>query len=214
MFSLNSKAQNNHFELGILPSINLMKKLVNNWDAQFNTEFRQGFVQNFLSEKSTFRYEYIHTDFTFILNKSNEKNIFSYGLGYVLRSEASTSEMHRFLIQIKNRSNLNNTEISYRIRIDASFQNNYSPIYRVRSKFKVSLPINNSCLSFNLGNEFVNIFSGTSYDLEIRTLPSLTVKLNQNKKLNFGLDYRTRSFLDNPNFEGNYWITMKYFISL
>ncbi|MFK8058705.1 MAG: DUF2490 domain-containing protein [Polaribacter sp.] len=212
-FSLKSKAQSNNFELGILPSIRVEKKLLNNWKINFNSEFRQNLATNFLTENNNFDYNYIHTDYTFIATKQ-KNNKTSYAGGYVLRVEKNNTLMHRFLLQIKNNSKIVNIKFSNRLRFDASFQNKYLPIHRLRYKFRISIPVKSLKVYFNLGNEYVNIFSNKRYDLEIRTIPSFTFKVKDYQSINFGLDYRLNSFINNKIPEGVFWFFLQYKIYL
>jgi hypothetical protein len=49
---------------------------------------------------------------------------------------------------------------------------------------------------FNIGNEYVNVFSKQGYDLEIRAIPSFTLSVKDYQTINFGLDYRLSSFIN------------------
>ena len=166
-----------------------------------------------MDENSNFNYNYIHTDYTFIATKQKSSKI-SFAGGYVLRVENNNTLMHRFLFQIKSKSKVGYTILSNRLRFDASFQNNYIPIKRLRYKFRISIPINKFKASFNIGNEYVNVFSNKIYDLEIRTIPSFTFKVKDCQTINFGLDYRLNSFIDSKIPEGVFWLFLKYNISL
>lgn len=166
-----------------------------------------------MNENNNFDYNYIHTDYTFIATKQKSNKI-SFAGGYVLRVENNNTLMHRFLFHIKSKSKVGYNILSNRLRFDASFQNNYLPIKRLRYKFRISIPINKLKVYFNLGVEYVNIFSNKNYDLEIRTIPSFTFKVKDSQSINFGLDYRLNSFIKNETPEGIFWFFLKYNISL
>lgn len=166
-----------------------------------------------MTDYYNFDYNYIHTDYTFIATKQ-KNNKKSYTGGYVLRVENKNTLMHRFLFQIKKNNKIGSIKFSNRLRFDASFQNKYLPIHRLRYKFRISIPLKNLQISFNLGNEYVNIFSNKRYDLEIRTIPSFTFKVKEYQTINFGLDYRLNSFLNNKIPEGVFWLFLKYTIKI
>lgn len=74
-----SNAQSS-YQYGIIPSINLHKKIPGNWSTNFKLESRQSIY------KQDFKYEYLLTDLSLIVTKRIATNI-TVGGGYLLRIE-------------------------------------------------------------------------------------------------------------------------------
>ena len=60
----------------------------------------------------------------------------------------------------------------------------------------------------------MNSFLNQTYDLEIRSIPSFTFKVKDYQTINFGLDYRLNSFINNKIPKGVFWFFLKYDILL
>lgn len=64
-----AKSQSN-YRSGILPSVNLNKEIAKDWQLNFKIESRQLLKERNLGNIAPYNYEYLHTDFAFvILNK-------------------------------------------------------------------------------------------------------------------------------------------------
>jgi hypothetical protein len=201
LLSYNSFAQN-RYQIGLLPSINLNKKLENNWKLNFKTESRQELKRGIFKDNSVADYNYLLTDFTLVASR---KILFNSSIagGYLLRVEDGTTA-HRLIQQFVVTRKYRATRLAFRLSTDQTFAAAESPEFRGRFRISVEVPLNGLSIDarefyFKFNNEYLNAFQGQAYDLEVRLVPVLGYEINDTFKLETGLDYRINSFLDTPS---------------
>jgi len=90
--------------------------------------------------------------------------------------------------------------------------------FRLRYRLSAEIPLNGQSADpkefyIKINNEYLNSIKENKYDLELRLVPLLGYAVNQNNKLEVGMDYRVRSFLFSPS-RHNTWLSFNWFIEL
>jgi hypothetical protein len=202
------------YEAGLLPAINLNKKLKNDWSFNSRIESRQLFLTGGSNEDRVRQYEYVLTDISLLTAKKVGLNSRIAG-GYLVRFEDGET-IHRFSQQFTIVQRMSAFRLAHRFLIDQTISPIEKTEFRLRYRVTAEIPLNGKSVDpkefyLRLNNEFVNSLQDSNYDLEIRLVPLLGYALNTKNKVEIGLDYRIESFLDNsPN--QNYWASLNWFI--
>jgi len=181
-----------NLEMGLLPTINLNKKLSKERTLNFKTESKQQLYDN------TFKYEYQRLDLIFAVTKKINPRI-SIGLGYVLRIEDHFLKNKTFQ-QLTLISRKPTFTLAHRLMSDQAFHSSQLPEFRFRYRLSTEIPIAGHTLDSKefyilFHNEYLNSWQGGLYDLEIRAQGILGYVFSIKNKLELGLDYRIDSFL-------------------
>ncbi|MBK7474896.1 MAG: DUF2490 domain-containing protein [Haliscomenobacter sp.] len=204
------------YQLGGLPSLNLNKKLKNEWSLNAKLESRQLFQRGKTNENPEKEYKYVLTDLSFIAAKKVGLNS-RIGGGYLIRLEDGEL-FHRFIQQYVIVQKMSGFRLAHRILSDQTFSGDEKPEIRFRYRITSEIPLNGSSvdlgefyLKFN--NEYLNSFQAQEYDLEIRLIPLLGFDITDNFKLESGMDYRVDSFF-NKSARHSYWMTFNLFVDI
>jgi hypothetical protein len=198
------------FEIGFLPTLNINKKLPQDWALNFKAESRQSLV------KEGFDYQYLLTDISFAASKKVSINT-SVAFGYLL-SISNNGIKNRTFQHIAFVKRYANFRLSHRVLADQTFQKDEDPEFRFRYRISSEIPLQGASLDpqeffLKLNNEYLNSLQNSSYDLEIRTSALLGYVISPNNKLEFGLDYRVDSFV-NANIRNRLWIGVNFYSSI
>ncbi|WP_299888699.1 DUF2490 domain-containing protein [uncultured Lacinutrix sp.] len=202
------------YQIGTLPTLNINKKLENNWQINFKSEFRQLFKEGSFGKNNTGEYIYVHTDAAFIASKKVGLNNKLAG-GFLLRFK-NKDVIKRAIQQFTIITRYNSFRLGQRFASDQTFKKNESIEWRLRYRLTLDFPLNGQAIDKNewylkVNNEYLNKFISEKYDLEIRLTPVLGYVFTDNNKLEFGLDYRLNDFLDNPSRQ-RFWLALNWYI--
>jgi len=206
--SLTVSAQNTH-ELGMLPTVNINKKLKKDWSLNFKHETRIGLFQDELESP------FVLADFSFAGAKKISVRTKIVG-GYMVRFEEG-GPAHRSFQQINIVKKYPSFRIAHRIATDQTFEDKGSPEFRLRYRLSSEIPLNGSTLDpkeffLKVSNEYLNGVQENEYDLEIRGLGFLGYAINEKNKIELGVDYRLDRFL-NGGSRNRHWIGFNYYLS-
>lgn len=205
-----------NFQSGLLPSINLNKKLENDWSLNFKIESRQILKQGLLREDNPIRFDYELTDYSFITAKKIAINQ-SLAAGYLVRIR-DQKPTHRFIQQYVITKDYTSFRLSHRFVADETFDEGEALQLRLRYRISTLFPLNGHSIDpkefyLKVNHEYVNSFQSKEYDLEIRLIPFLGYVVNDDSKFELGLDYRINSFLEDQT-SNRYWLSLNWFLSL
>ena len=197
-------------ELGLLPSLNINKKFSKDWSVNVKTESRQSVA----NESSN--YEYVLTDFSFIVAKKTSLNTTISG-GYLMRFR-EREVVNRTIQQITLVKRYSSLRLAHRIVTDQTFQENADTEIRLRYRLSTEIPLSGESLDPNefflkLSNEYLNALEGPDYDLEIRSGSFVGHAFSLRSKLELGLDYRIGSFLNEAP-RSRFWIGLNYYLTI
>lgn len=200
----------NSFEFGILPSLNINKKLPKDWSVNFKTESRQSLFKN------DFNYDYLLTDLSLAAAKKTGINT-TIAIGHLIRV-TNVGIINRSIQQISTIKRYYSFRVAHRFSADQTYEKNNYTEFRLRYRASVEIPLNGQSLDpkelfLKLNNEYLNVLYGGEYDLEIRGAGFIGYTLTSTNKLELGLDYRLDSFIkDNPRHR--FWIGINIYLSI
>lgn len=203
------------YQFGLLPAVNLNKKLKKDWKFNLKIESRQSLKDGLIGESGDFDYDYVLTDFAFVLSKKVGLNNTLAG-GYMIRFR-DNDLYHRFIQQFTIVQRFSNFRLGHRLSADQTFSTADASEYRFRYRATVQLPLNGASIDpqefyLKVNNEYLNAFSQSEYDLEIRLIPFLGYGFTDANKLELGVDYRLDSFL-NSDPRNRFWLSMNWYLS-
>ncbi len=206
------KAQSS-YQFGILPSLNINKKLPNDFKLNFELESRQELKSGLFNMPGDFNFEYELTDFSVLASKKIAINK-SLALGFLARisdGKLTGRSIQQYIVTTRYPGFI----LSHRVSADQTFSKDEGTEYRLRYRLSSEIPLNGQSVDpkefyINLSNEYLNSLQDNTYDLEIRVGPFLGYKFMDTKKLEFGLDYRINSFLKNSPGH-RFWIGINWY---
>jgi len=212
----NTVSAQSTYQFGALPSLNLNRKLKNDWSINTKIESRQLLQSGEFNGSADKSYKYVLTDISLISAKKVGLNSRIAG-GYLIRVREGEL-VHRFIQQYIIVQRLNGFRLAHRFLGDQTFSKNENPEFRFRYRITSEIPLNGEAVDpgefyLKINNEYLNSFQDADYDLEIRLVPLLGYDINNNNKIELGLDYRVNSFLNN-NSRHSFWISFNFFIEI
>lgn len=204
------------YQVGGLPSINFNYKLKNKWSFNFKIESRQLLQSGTFKGESDKSYEYVLTDHSVIAARKVGLNARLSG-GYLLRLREGNA-IHRLIQQYTVTQKLPRFRLAHRVVTDQTFSPNEATTYRLRYRLASELPLNGQAADskefyLKISNEYLNSLEDSEYDLEIRLVPLLGYAITEHHKIEFGLDYRVNSFL-NQNTRHSFWTSINWYIEI
>ena len=203
-----------NYRSGLLPSVNLNKEIAKDWQLNFKIESRQLLKERSLGNITP--YEYLHTDFAFVVSNKVGFNS-KIGGGYLSRLKDNVF-IHRLIQQYTYVEKYASFRLAHRFSTDQTFVKGAPTEYRFRYRATLEIPLNGKSIDpkefyLKFNNEYLNAFEAREYDLEIRFSPLLGLKLNEGNKLELGLDYRLDSFLENQT-KNHFWTSINWYLKL
>ena len=138
MCCLYSSSQSS-YQAGLLPSINLNKKLEKDWSLNFKIESRQLLEEGELGTNNSIQYEYLLTDISWMASKKIQLNQ-SLAAGYLLRVR-NQKPSHRFIQQYVITKNYTSLQLSHRFVADETFNEGESMELRLRYRISALFPL-------------------------------------------------------------------------
>ena len=209
LFHCASNAQDN-FQFGLLPVLNINKKIGEGFRLNFKTEARE-----VLYRESDFDFQHELTDFSLILSRKTGLNN-SIAAGYLLRFRGGKT-FHRTIQQFTITRKYPSFRLAHRFSSDQTFTESESMEFRVRYRISGQFPLNGQSLDakefyLKTNNEYLNSFEEDDYDLEIRLNLILGFEFNDNSKVELGIDQRFDSFLEDQ-LRMKSWLIMAWYYS-
>jgi hypothetical protein len=204
------------FQIGGLPSLNLNKKLKNDWSINARVESRLRFQRGQINGAIDKEFNYVLTDFSLIAAKRIGLNSRVAG-GYLIRFEDGDIQ-HRFIQQFVIVQKFSAFRLSHRLVTDQTFSSVESPEFRLRYRISSEIPLNGESVDpgefyVRINNEYLNSLQAATYDLEVRLVSLIGYDISDKFKVESGLDYRVNSFLLNRT-RHSYWMAINFFIDL
>ena len=205
------------YRVGYLPSLNINKKLSDQWRLNYKVEGRALFSQGRLEDPSPYQFEYVHTDLSVIgAHKVGLNN--KVAVGYLLRARNGDNR-HRFIQQFTIVKRYTAWRLARRIASDQTFGAGEDAIIRLRYRLSSDFALNGQTVDphefyLKVNHEYLVAFEGGDEDLEIRLIPYLGYLVNDHNKIELGLDYRlNRLLLEIPQ-RHTLWLALNWFVSI
>ncbi|MGK0253982.1 MAG: hypothetical protein ACI9OE_001467 [Mariniflexile sp.] len=199
---------------GFLPSINYNHKINKLYEINFKFESRHFVFENNASQSSAFNYEYSLSDVSALIGRKvglNSKVV----LGVLTRIEPDVVS-YRTIQQFIFQSKIENFRVAHRIATDQTFSSTESTEFRLRYRLSAEIPLSGLKVDvkefyFKFNTEVLNSIQDNVYDLELRAVPNIGYVINEQHKIELGLDNRFVSFIDNQT-RFTSWITINWFL--
>ncbi len=205
------------YQIGILPSLTLTKKINPNWKISVNAQTRLSAYKGEFSNSETFQenFTYILTDVSVLANRKLGLNT-SLAAGYLIRfrdNEQHNRIFQQFIISKK----YNSFGLAHRFSTDQTFRLNQKVEFRLRYRLAFDLPLQGNKLNPNelyvkIQNEYLIALQNKEYTNETRIMPFLGYAITDKKKIELGIDYRIGS-LGEKNLKSNFWCALNYYWS-
>ena len=197
--------------VGFLPSINYNHKINKLYEVNFKLESRHFIFNDNASQDNNFKYDYSLSDISALVGRKvglNSKVV----LGILTRLEpdaVSYRTIQQFIFQTK----IDNFRVAHRIAADQTFSSIEATEYRLRYRLSAEMPLSGLKVDFyyKFNTEALNSLQDNKYDLELRAVPNIGYKINEQHKIELGLDNRFVSFIDNQT-RFTSWITINWFL--
>ncbi len=178
-------------QLEVKPNISFQ----NDWKLNGRLASRTLFFEGSRTQSFNSIADYERTELELILTKKTSSSI-SLGGGYLIRNQRGAIK-HRLIQQFSVANKYNNLNLTHRFRFDETFQTNKSTLYRFRYRIGLDKPLSRESgkMSFFLNNEYIPSLQNKEFELEIRLLPGIGYKLNENNKIEAGIDFRIENIL-------------------
>lgn len=204
------------YQYGFLPSLNLNKKLENDWKLNLNIASRHEIKAGIFGENADAEYEYLLTDIAFV----GSKKIGLYhnvAGGYQIRFREGAI-FHRTIQQYITVHAYTGFRLSHRVAADQTFSTADKTAFRLRYRATGILPLNGNELDskewyVKTNAEYLNAIQSGVYDIELRLVPLLGYVFTDTNKIELGIDYRLNSFLSaSPSHR--FWWSINWFVVL
>lgn len=210
-----SEAQSS-YQAGILPSININKKLPADYKLNFKVESRQELKSGFFDTPENFSYEYVLTDFSVLVAKKIAINK-SLAVGYLARLQEGKL-INRSIQQFILTKSYSGFKLAHRFSADQTFAEDDDSEFRLRYRISSQIPFSGQSVDpkefyLKLSNEYLNSWQGGDYDFEIRVVPFVGYQFSDTKKLEWGIDYRIDSFLVDSS-RNRFWVGINWYQSM
>lgn len=204
------------YQVGLLPSVSINKKLPQEWSINMAVESRQTLRDAEFGIPSEQDYNYVLTDFTVIAAKRIAPGQ-SVGVGHLMRLRGG-SIITRSIQQYVVSKSYTGLRLSHRLRMDQTFAKGESNQYRLRYRLTAELPLNGQVVDpqefyFKLNNEYLQSISGGAYGVEIRVVPHIGFAFSDRQKFELGVDYRINSIIQRDK-NSQFWLGMILYQSI
>jgi hypothetical protein len=215
LFSITGATQAT-YQYGVLPGLNVNKSFSDLWAANFKAESRIMFEEGVFGEEAQFGVKHLLTDISAIAAKKTVSgNTISGGYLARIREEKVT---HRLIQQYAIAKRYSGFRLSHRFSADQSFTKDEPTEYRFRYRISAEFPLQGSRVDVNefyvkMNNEYLNGFEDSQYNLEIRFASVLGYEINNENKVEWGLDYRIDSFLEDAS-RNRFWMSFNWYLKI
>jgi len=202
------------YQAGLLPAININAKLSDQWSLNLKSESRQRLLFGITDGERVSKYSYVLTDFSFIAARKVGLSGRIAG-GYLIRFFHGEI-IHRSIQQYTYVQNLSGFRLAHRVVADQTFSPIEANEFRFRYRLASEIPLNGESADpkefyLKLSNEYLNSLQDSDYDLEVRVVALMGYSLTDKQKIEFGLDYRLSSFLNQVT-RHSFWTSINWYI--
>lgn len=200
----------NSYQFGLLPVLNMNKKLNDVFKLNLKTEARESIYK---AGKYNFQHDLI--DISAIISKKVGLNQSVAG-GYLFRVK-NKEIVHGLIQQYVTTHKYFIIRMAHRFSSDQTFAKENTTI-RLRYRISSQIPlqgqsVNSKEFYLKTNNEYLNTWKSGGYDLEIRLSIILGYEFNDNNKLEFGIENRADSFIGNT-LRNRSWFNIGWYVSL
>lgn len=204
------------YRIGVLPQVNLNIKLADEWRLVVRAETRQQLAFGIYGEPFEFNYATNLTDMALLISKRMAGSN-SITAGYQLRVTPQ-KHFHRIIQQYSIINRFTSFRLGHRFAADQTFADNEPVEFRLRYRISLEKALQGQNIDpgefyLKINQEQLFSIERDNVDLEIRLFPSAGFSINDNNKIEIGIDSRFNSFI-NSNLRSSYWLGIGWFIAI
>lgn len=197
---------------GILPEFVVSKKYKNNFQISAKGATMHRFLET--GQTPSFEYNHLQSDVQLFATYSVHP-LWNFGFSY--HYIYTNQHAHRAIQQVVYIQPRKRLKLAHRFRLDATVYAQDIPIYRLRYRISTEVPLQGQTLDegefyFLISDEPIAHFSKLEPELENRIGFAIGKLLLQKSKAELGIDYRTRSILNDLNHRA--MIRIGWFVSM
>lgn len=195
---------------GLMPSVNISKKLPNDWSLQAKVESRLKIYQEDAG------LSHLNTDISLLAGRKISLRA-TVTAGYLARIVAD-GVSHRLIQQLSYVQRFPGFSLSHRLAFDQTFQKSDKTAYRFRYRFSGEKALQGQSVDpgeyyIKMSNEYLYSVQGVENDLEIRLAGVAGYAISKRTKLELGPEYRLDSFIHSASRQ-RIWLVINLFQSL
>ena len=205
------------YQVGILPSFTVTKKINSKWKLALNTQARFSAYEGVFEENnpSQNNFDYILTDISALANRKIGLNS-SVSVGYLIRLRNGEYH-HRLFQQFMISQKQSSFGIVQRFSTDQTFRPSQKTEFRFRYRIAFDRPLQGNKLNpkefyLKVNNEYLLSLQHQEWSNEVRIIPFLGYAITDKKKVEVGIDYRFGS-LGQEFLNHNFWLALNYYWS-
>jgi hypothetical protein len=209
LFLLGGNILSGQNEYGILPAVNLTIPAGGNLKLNAKSETRFLLPSEDVSSQDA-GWQLVDVSLAGVRNISTNTSV---AIGGLFRHTPS-GNIYRAMQQIAFKSGLDKWKYSHRIRADQTFSEQRDPQFRLRYRFTLlfsleGLEIDPHEFYFRWNTEYLFKIRENEITHESRWIPLLGYAINDDNKVEGGMDYRWDAMLvDNEN---NFWLSLNWY---
>ncbi len=206
LFQMLDCSAQDSFKTGIMPTINLNTKFINEYTLYLKLESRNHFEKGL---------EHNLTEISFLIGrKVGQKNRVAVGYSYLYQEEI---DAYRFIQKFSVRKRYEKFGMVYQISTDQTMIDKKIAL-RVRGKITTEIPFDgvsiDSCdYYFKAYNEYVFKFFEGKHQLEFRWSPMVGYKVSEANKIEIGVDHRINTLFEEDR-KHKLWVKLNWYIKL
>lgn len=186
------------WQSGLLPALNISRKLNDSWALNLKGESRVQLIQGDFSGEWEDAEGYQLTDMSIQLVRKTGLNN-NLAVGYLTRFRGDAI-IHRTVLQYTQVRRYSSLRLAHRLVADQTYSESEPVSLRLRYRITLELPLEGQAIDagewyLKMSNEYLNELQAGQYDLEFRLIPFLGYYLNDRSKWELGIDYRLGRFL-------------------
>ncbi|WGK65659.1 DUF2490 domain-containing protein [Croceiramulus getboli] len=198
---------------GLLPALNINKKLAQGWAINFKVESRFNNGEARFSKVRVTDFTYDKTDVSAILSKQLDIN-HKVAAGYLARLEGN-QYIHRFIQQYTLIQRSGGFRLAHRIASDQTLEEGEAVAVRLRYRLSSDFALRGREVDpgevyLKINNEYLIEQQSSSTDFELRLVPVLGYYLNDKNKVELGPDYRIGALFKEETRQ-RLWLSLTYY---
>ena len=176
-----------NLRLGLSSNLNFNKKITENEKLNLKIESRQNTF-----DEGRFNLEYSQTQISLFGSTGvSYRSSLAIGYSFTIRGGADS---HMTAQQLAITNTYGTFRVGHRFSSDQSFGGDRTTRVRARYRISCQLPLKGQIVNvkefyIKLNNEYLNSFTSSAHDLEVRVAGNLGFEFHDNNKVELGVDY-------------------------
>lgn len=209
-------AQQRDVSSGFFPEAQLSTK-IKSLSLTAKIESQHGLVDAGNETPTDYGYYHDRTDFQGFVGTSINPFV-KWAVGYQYRWDGGGDHNHRSIQQVAWVQKKSGYRLAHRVRADQTFASGEAPLYRIRYRLSLELPLSGSVIDAGefylvLSDEPIYGFQEGASSLENRLVGSLGYYFSKKQKVEAGIDHRIDRFLKSGSRQ-RIWLKVGWYVNI